>query len=210
MEENARGGEREEPEVGRGGGGRERLAARCEGDPRPGWSSSPGDGAHRWQRHETTDGATWPQAPGPGLCLMQCAPALAPLTLEASGAGRGGRQLVVPPSSWGPEAQSWWGFGGAPRDGTGQSHAGWVPPTRVPSSQRPRPWATLAPARHSTAPPPPVQMPRRSTRAACCSQTCRPASQVGWAAQPCFWPLCPGGPGAVGSRCPPKPSPAAG
>ena len=28
MEENARGAEREEPEVGRGGGGRERLAAR--------------------------------------------------------------------------------------------------------------------------------------------------------------------------------------
>lgn len=111
---------------------------------------------------------------------------------------------LVPPSSWGPEVQSWWGSGGAPRDGTGQSHAGWVPPTRVPSSPRPRPWATLAPARHSTAPPLPVQMPRHSTRAACHSQTCRPASQVGWAAQPCFWPLCPGGPGAVGSRSPPQ------
>lgn len=114
---------------------------------------------------------------------------------------------LVPPSSRGPEAQSWWGSGGAPRDGIGQSHAGWVPPTRVPSSPRPRPWATLAPARHSTALPLPVQMPRHSTRAACHSQTCRPASQVGWAAQPCFWPLCPGGPGAVGSRSPPKTKP---
>ena len=39
MEENARGAEREEPEVGRGGGGRERLAAR---GPVPGARATPG------------------------------------------------------------------------------------------------------------------------------------------------------------------------
>lgn len=155
MEENARGGEREEPEVGREGGGRERLAARCEGDPRPGWSSSPGDGAHRWQRHETTDGATWPQAPGPGLCLMQCAPALAPLTLKASGAGWGGRQLACAPLLLRPRSSVLVGLWGGP------SGWDWTVTCRLgashPSSQQPEatPLGDLGPgqAQHSPAAP---------------------------------------------------------
>lgn len=155
MEENARGGEREEPEVGREGGGRERLAARCEGDPRPGWSSSPGDGAHTWQRHETTDGATWPQAPGPGLCLMQCAPALAPLTLKASGAGWGGRQLACAPLLLRPRSSVLVGLWGGP------SGWDWTVTCRLgashPSSQQPEatPLGDLGPgqAQHSPAAP---------------------------------------------------------
>lgn len=34
-----------------------------------------------------TDGMAWPQAPGPGLCLMQCAPALAPADTQSLGRG---------------------------------------------------------------------------------------------------------------------------
>ena len=131
---------------------------------------------------------------------------------QASGVGWDDRQLAWAPLLLGPGSSVLVGLWGAHRDGTGQSHAGWVPPTQVPSSQRPRPWATLARPGTAQPRPPhahPVQMPRHSTWAACHSQTCRPASQVGWAAQPCFWPLCPGGPGAVGP-CPPTTKPTAG
>lgn len=182
------------------------------GDPRPGWPSSHGDGAHRWQRHETDRWGDVAAGAWPWTLPHAMRPALAPLTLKASGVGWGGRQLACAPLLLGPGSSVLVGLWGAHRDGTGQSHAGWVPPTQIPSSQRPHPWATLAQpgtAQPNPCHPHPAQMPRHSTRAACHSQTCRPASQVGWTAQPCFWPLCPGGPGAVGP-CPLTTKPAAG
>lgn len=91
-----------------------------------------------------------------------------------------------PPFSWGPEAQSWLGFWGAHRDGTGQSHAGWVPPTQVPSSQRPRPWATLA--RPGTAQPRPPSRPPRADATAqhtgSLPQSDMPPCLSGWVGSP--------------------------
>ena len=58
-----------------------------------------------------TDGTVWPQASGPGLCLMRCLQHWLWLTLKAE--GRGGSLEgwpsagSVPTLSWGPAAKSW-------------------------------------------------------------------------------------------------------
>lgn len=212
MEENARVGGREEPEAG-DGGGRERLMSPVRGRPQarlaflPRGRSTQMAKARDRQRGDVAAGAwlwTLPHAtrPSPGSADTQ-----------ASGVGWDDRQLAWAPLLLGPGSSVLVGLLGGP------SGWDWTVTCRLgashPSSQQPEatPLGDPGPARHSTAPPPPhahpVQMPQHSTRAACHSQTCRPASQVGWAAQPCFWPLCPGGPGAVGP-CPPTTKPTAG
>lgn len=96
-----------------------------------------------------TDGMAWPQAPGPGLCFMQCTPALAPADTQSLGRGRPsaglsqpspGAQRLCPGGGWGKGAGSHMQLG--------------APPTQVLCSQRPaRSLSHPGPARHSTASP---------------------------------------------------------
>ena len=169
------------------------------GDPWAGWPSSQG---HRGDRQETpqtdgkgtrpTDGKAWPQAPGPGLCLMQCIPALAPLTLKAcGGAGGGGCQLACSTPLLGPSSVLVGGEGDGGLAATcrlGASHRSFQQLEARPLAQPGTAQPSTPCRRHGTAHGQPA--------------TVRHAAlplRVG--SQPCFWTLCPQGLWGTGIAC---------